>query len=593
MKTQAQSELRCGTITELLVGQKVTLNGWVDIRRDLGGLVFISLRDRTGTVQLVINDAASEELRQCAHQVRNEFVISVKGTVHKRSPAAINNKLKTGAIEVVVTELDILNKAKELPFNINEKSFAVSEELRLKYRYLDLRRESMQDLLHMRHKISSIARTYLEELGFYDIETPILTRNTLEGAREFIVPSRASKGYGYALPQSPQVYKQLLMASGVDRYYQIARCFRDEALRANRQPEFTQIDIEMSFVEEQDIYEMSEGLFTRLFDKILGITLTSPFARYSYDEVFDSYGSDKPDLRFGMKIKDCTSLCESLNVHFMSSVFESGGRAGILCVKNQKFSRKQLDEWTRIAKDECGASGLVYLFFKEDGSVSSPLAKFLPEDIFHRLAKIIPDLTQDDTLFMVVGEYKTAWAALGQLRLKLGRALQLINEAEHSLFWVTDFPSFEWDSEQKKWQACHHPFTSAQIGWEKLEIKDMKARAYDLVWNGEEVGGGSIRIHDYETQKKMFSLIGLSKIEIEQNFAFLLEALQLGYPPEGGIAFGLDRLIMSFAGVNSIRDVIPFPKTNKGACLMMETPSLISEKELEDLGLKHFTPEKN
>lgn len=577
----------CGVLTKSAVGTTVSLAGWVGNRRDFGSLIFITLRDRSGTVQLVFDAQQNQLLKEQAQELRNEYVIAVEGTIQQRSEATINKNVPTGEIEVFVTTLTILNKAETPHFQIDDKSTSAlaNEDLRLKYRYLDLRRPQIQRLLKLRHDVTHLVRTYLHEQGFYEIETPLLSRGTLEGAREFIVPCTSQKGLSYALPQSPQIYKQLLMAGGLDRYFQIARCFRDEALRANRQPEFTQIDIECSFINEEDIYSICEGLFSTIFKKISDVALTLPLKRYAYDDVFTRFGSDKPDMRFAVEINNLTATFESLDVPFLTAMIEAGDKVGGLLIKNNSFSRKQLEDWAQIATAECGAQGLIHLFFKEDKSPVSSLAKFLPENSYELFNKRL-GLEVGDTMFIVAGPFKKAWSALGQLRLKLGHALSLIDTNKQAMFWVTDFPMFEWNEELNKWQACHHPFTSPQDGWETLPMGDIKARAYDLVWNGEELGGGSIRIHNPEIQKKIFSLIGLTDEEISTNFQFLLDAQVSGYPPEGGIAFGLDRLIMLLGGTSSIRDVIAFPKTNKGTCLLMGTPSVVDDETLSEVGLK-------
>lgn len=576
----------CGKITEQQVGTEIMLQGWVHQRRDLGGLIFFTLRDRTGLIQIIVDDQALAAVKELAQAIRSEFVVQVTGTVAKRSAQTVNQALATGSLEVIVKTIEILNKSKLLPFSLSEtSSSAVSEETRLTYRYLDLRRPFMQEMLRLRHELCLLVRSYLDEHGFYEIETPLLTRNTMEGAKEFIVPSSVQQGFGYALPQSPQMYKQLLMAAGFERYFQIARCFRDEALRANRQPEFTQIDMELSFVNEEDIFSVCEGLFQKIFKKFLNKDLERPFTRYTYDYVFKTYGSDKPDLRFDMPVYEVTRIFSACTSGFIQDVLKKGGSVGLVCIKNKQFSRKEIDDWTHKARNECKASGLATLSFKSDGSLSGSLAKQCSSDIFTQLKTVITDLTYDDTLFIVADTYQKAWSALGQLRVKIAKELGLIDQTKEAIFWVIDFPSFEWNEELHRWQACHHPFTSPQAGWEALDLKDVKARAYDLVWNGEEAGGGSIRIHDYEVQKKIFSLLGLTPEQTQEHFGFLLEAMQMGYPPEGGIAFGLDRLLMNITRAESIRDVIAFPKTNKGTCLMMQTPSLTEDEDLMLLGL--------
>jgi len=575
----------CGQVTKEHLNNEVSLNGWVARRRDHGGVIFVDLRDRTGIVQLVFDPTFAAQATEEAHALRSEFVIAVKGTVIERAPGAVNPKMATGHFEVKITSLQILSKSQALPFQLEDDE-KVSEELRLKYRYLDLRRKPMHDALKLRHDVLHTVRWYLNELEFYEIETPALSKNTPGGARNFLVPCRIQPGTVYALSESPQLYKQLLMVGGMEKYFQIARCFRDEALRANRQPEFTQLDIEMAFIDENDIQTVCEGLFSLLWKKFLGITLNTPFKRYTYDTVFARFGSDKPDMRFGLEIQGVTELFESLGLNFIKSVTQSGGRIGCLQVKNHRFARADLDKLTDHVTKELGAKGLLWFRWKEDGSLDSPIAKHLPADFLEKAQKYLPDLTPADTLFVVAGDYDDAWTTLGQLRLTLGKDLNLIDQKSFDLFWVTDFPMFEWNKEAKKWDAKHHAFTSPQDGWEQQEIKDVKARAYDLVCNGEELGGGSIRIHSSEVQNKIFDIVGLDRTKIEEKFGFLLEAQNFGYPPEGGVAFGVDRLIMILSGNDSIRNVIAFPKTQHGSCLMMGSPVAAEESQLKELHIK-------
>jgi aspartyl-tRNA synthetase len=430
-------------------------------------------------------------------------------------------------------------------------------------------------------------RQYFNDQKFVEVETPILSKSTPEGARDFLVPCRLQPRTFYALPQSPQIYKQLLIVGGLERYFQIARCFRDEALRANRQPEFTQLDIEMSFISEEDIQSVCEGLLSLLWKKFLNITLTLPLARYTYDDVFGRFGSDKPDVRFGLEIKDITSLFERITVGFLTSIITDGGKVGALCVKDKRFSRSELENISNYVSKELGAKGLLWMRRKEDGSLDSAIAKNVPADFWNLLKGTVSELSEGDTLFVIAGPYEEAWTILGQLRLYLGKMLNLIDSRKNSLFWVTDFPMFEWNKDENRWDAKHHPFTSPQIGWESMDIGKVKARAYDLVCNGEELGGGSIRIHDSEVQRKVFSILGIDAEQAKEKFGFLLEAQTLGYPPEGGIAFGIDRLVMMFAGTESIRDVIAFPKTTTGSCLMMQTPSKVDEAQLKELYIKN------
>lgn len=576
--------MACGLINEEYVGKVVTLNGWVHRHRDLGGLIFVDLRDQSGVVQLFFDPATMDaDMAAQVRALRAEWVIAVQGTVAHR--AKINDKLPTGRYEVLVTTLQVLNKAQPLPFQLEGENTA-SDEMRLRYRYIDLRRAEMQQFLKMRHDVMMTMRNYFNEQGFCEVETPILTKSTPGGARNFLVPCRLQPGTFYALTESPQLYKQLLMAGGVEKYFQIARCFRDEALRANRQPEFTQIDIEMSFIDEKDIQSVCEGLIHKLWKKFLNVELALPLRRFTYDEVFARFGSDKPDMRFELEIKDISKLFTGTSIKFLASTLEQGGRIGCLQVTDKKFSRAELDHWTDYVTKELGAKGLVWARVREDGSLDSPLAKLLPADFFKQAVTALKDLRATDTLFIVAGPYEEAWTTLGQLRLAMGKELGLIDSKRHELFWVTDFPLFEFDKEKSCWQARHHQFTAPQEGWETLEMKDIKARAYDLVCNGEELGGGSIRIHSSEVQNKIFDLLGIDKQLAAEKFGFLFEAQGLGYPPEGGLAFGFDRLVMMLCGTDAIRNVIAFPKTQNGSCLMMQAPSAVDEALLKDLHLK-------
>lgn len=575
----------CGQVSQEHVDTTVTLNGWVNRRRDHGGVIFVDLRDRTGIVQLIFDPTVNPETTELAHSIRSEFVIAIQGTVTPRSPGMVNEKLATGHIEVKVTTLQILNKSAVLPFQLDDEE-KISEELRLKYRYLDLRRQQMHDHLKIRHDVLFAIRDYFNKDNFYEVETPILSKSTPGGARNFLVPSRLQPGTFYGLVESPQIYKQLLMVGGLEKYFQIARCFRDEALRSNRQPEFTQLDIEMSFVDEEDIQTVCEGLFSMLWEKFLGIKLSLPLARHSYDDVFLRFGSDKPDMRFDLEIKDSTQFFSGLGVNFIQSIVQKGGKVGLLHVKNHRFSRTDLDRWTDHVTKELGAKGLLWFRWKEDGTLESPMAKFMPADFLQQAQQTLPGLTAQDTLFVIAGDFLDAWTTLGQLRLALGKALNLIDTTRYSMFWVTDFPMFEWDKENKSWQARHHQFTSPQDGWENQDTQDIKARAYDLVCNGEELGGGSIRIHSADVQSKIFSILGIDPVIAEEKFKFLLESQNLGYPPEGGVAFGVDRIIMMMSGTESIRDVIAFPKTQNGSCLMLQTPSTVLDSQLKELHVK-------
>lgn len=573
----------CGLIDESFVGREITLAGWVNRRRDHGGLIFIDLRDRAGLMQLVFNPAFSQQAHQDAESLRTEYVIAATGKVVQRAAGMINPDMKTGAFEMQVTQLTIYNRSKTLPFQLDDLAH-VDEELRLKYRYLDLRAPEHQARFALRNKVTFIMREFLQEQGFYELETPILTKNTPEGAREFIVPSRVNKGSFYALPQSPQLYKQLLMAAGMERYFQVARCFRDEDLRADRQPEFTQLDIEMSFVKEGDIQHLIEQLLKTIWKKIFNIDLPTPFARMTYDQAFSLYGSDKPDLRFGLKIHDASSVFASTEVKFLKSVLDTNGKIGALVVNDYQFSRSELDQWSDKGI-KLGAKGLLWIRFKEDGSPDSPIAKFLPASFLDDFKKVMPDITSKSTIFIMAGAYKNTWTSLGRLRLELAQALKMIPKDQFNFSWVVDFPLLEYNEETKSYDATHHPFTSPQDGWEQLSPDQIKAKAYDVVLNGIELGGGSIRIFDSAVQDKVFELIGLSKEQARSKFGFLLEAQEYGFPPHGGIALGLDRFIMLMCSAQSIRDVIAFPKTASGYDPMMDSPVAVSAEQLKDYGL--------
>lgn len=580
----------CGLVTQEYLQKTITLAGWVNKRRDHGGLIFVDLRDRSGLMQLVFDHTVSASAHDAAQQLRSEYVISVTGRVVERTPATINKELPTGHFELQVEQLTILNKAKTLPFSLEEAD-SVDEELRLKYRYIDLRRPEMMHKLAMRHKLIFSLRQTLDKSGFYEVETPILTKNTAEGAREFLVPSRIHKGSFYALPQSPQLYKQILMAGGVERYFQIARCFRDEDLRADRQPEFTQLDMEMSFIKEQDIQSIIEKLLKNIFNDLFNISISLPLERMTYDHAFGTYGSDKPDLRFDMPIYDVGSVFKDTELSFIKSILDKNGKVGALCVKSHQFTRSELEHWVAQALKN-GAKGLVWIRFNQDGTPDAPVAKFLPKDFLQRMQTVIPEFTQQDTLFLVAASYKDAWNQLGKLRLQLASALDLIPKNSIKLLWVTDFPLLEYDEQSKRWSSVHHPFTAPQEGWEKQKPEDIKARAYDVVFNGIELGGGSIRIHNPEIQRKVFELLGLNKAEMESHFGFLFEAQELGFPPHGGIALGIDRLVMLLLGCQSIREVIAFPKTQSGYDPMMQAPTPVEQAKLIDYGIKLVPQEK-
>lgn len=575
----------CGLVDEKFLDKEITLVGWVNKRRDHGNLIFIDLRDRTGIMQLVLNPENSQKIVDIAKDIRAEFVLQVKGVVTKRAAAAVNDNMPTGKYELFVKELQVLNSSKTLPYQLEEAD-NVGDDLRLQYRYLDLRRKKMFDLFKLRNDVTFSIREFFNSQGFLEIETPILSKSTPEGARDFLVPSRLQNSKFYALPQSPQIYKQLLMASGMDKYFQFAKCFRDEDLRANRQPEFTQLDMEMSFVQEDDVMNVIEVMVQKIHKKIYNKTLNLPLPRYSYQEVFQRFGTDKPDMRFGLEIKDVTSLFESTKLKFLKSTIEGGGKVGALFVKDKDFTRSELSNWEKFAKTKLGANGLLYIKITNDKNIESPVSKFLPTDFVSKMQKIISDIKLPGTIFVVADEFKKAWGVLGKLRLEFAKKLNLINEDEFNFAWVVDFPLFEWDEKEKRWFAVHHPFTMPQGGIDKDNLENLKARAYDLICNGEELGGGSIRIHDSKMQQQVFEVLGIEKKDAQEKFGFLLEAQELGFPPHGGFALGLDRLIMLLGKTDSIRDVIAFPKTQTGVCPMMHTPSSVDEKQLTELGLK-------
>lgn len=572
----------CNELNTANLNEEVCLMGWVQYRRDHGGIIFIDLRDREGLTQVVFYPEIAPEAHAKAHILRTEFVIAVQGKVAKRPSDMVNEKMPTGEIEIQITDFKILNSSETPPFMIEDR-IDISENLRLKYRYLDLRRPAISNNLILRSKVTAAIRRYLEELNFLEVETPMLTRSTPEGARDFLVPSRINQGEFYALPQSPQLFKQLLMCGGLDRYFQIVKCFRDEDLRADRQPEFTQVDIEMSFVEEDAVMNMAEGMIRRLFKETLQIKLPEKFERMTYDYAMDLYGVDKPDIRFGLHLHDVTDIVR--NSEF--KLFSTAPLIKALKVEGgANLSRKTIDDLTDFVR-VYGAKGLAWIKIKEN-EWQSPIAKFLSQEERNKLQERL-NLQTDDILFFQAGSPDIVNASLGNLRLELGRIFNLIPEDEFLPVWITDFPLLEWDENEKRWTAKHHPFTSIQTRY--LEILkenpgQAKARAYDLVLNGNEIGGGSIRIHNQEMQETMFSVLGIDKKEAEEKFGFLLNALKFGAPPHGGIAFGLDRLVMLMAKAKSIRDVIAFPKTQKATCLMMDAPSQVNSVQLRELGIR-------
>lgn len=568
------------------VGKEVVLMGWVQRRRDHGGVIFIDLRDREGITQVVFNPDVNKKVHEKAHAIRNEYVLGVRGQVDNRPEGMINPKLKTGEIEVLVTQLKIFNVAQTPPFLIEDK-VDVSETIRLKYRHLDLRRPRLQNNIIIRHRASVSLRNYLNNSGFLEIETPVLTRSTPEGARDYLVPSRVSPGQFYALPQSPQIFKQLLMISGFDRYYQIVRCFRDEDLRADRQPEFTQIDLEMSFVGENDIMDVSEGMMKALFKDVLDINLKPPFPQLTYDEAVGRFGLDKPDTRFGLELKDISDIVKDSGFKLFTGVIKKGGIVKALNAKGCiDFSRKEIDDLTEFVS-VYRAKGLAWIKVREN-EWQSPIAKFFTDDEKDALALRL-EMEPGDLVFFVADQPKIANEALGHLRNHLGQKLDLIDQSIFDFVWITEFPLLEYDETGKRFQALHHPFTAPLEKDHGLLADDplkVKSCAYDLVLNGSEIGGGSIRIHQKDVQEKVFQALGLKRETYEQKFDFLLSALESGAPPHGGIAFGFDRLVMLLCGQSSIRDVIAFPKTQKAACLLTNAPSKADKAQLEELYLK-------
>jgi aspartyl-tRNA synthetase len=577
----------CGELRQENIGQDVVLNGWVDTRRDLGGLIFIDLRDRYGITQVVFEPSFNKEAHELASRLRSEFVISVEGHVRKRPPETDNPKIPTGHIDVMVKKLVILNEAQTPPFPISD-SVNASEDLRLKYRYLDLRRPSVQSNMLLRHRMYQITRKYFDKQGFVEVETPVLMKSTPEGARDYLVPSRLHAGKFYALPQSPQTYKQLLMVAGVDRYFQIVKCFRDEDLRADRQPEFTQIDVEMSFVDTGGIFEVVEGLMKILFKEIWNKNLQIPIPRLSFDEAMEKYGSDKPDLRFNLEMKTLNNVFAKTTFKvFQNQLNNKGVITGLLAPGCGEYTRNQLDVLTDFVK-KLGAGGLIWMRVKPDG-LDAPISKFLSDEEKKNLVGTL-GAKSGDLVFMITGSRLKALSIMGSLRLEMARRLDLIkSNADPKLLWVTDFPLLEWDEQTKRYYAMHHPFTSPRLeDVEKMESDpgSVKARAYDLVLNGNEIAGGSIRIYDSELQSRMFKALSISNEEAEHKFGFLMNAFKYGAPPHGGIAFGFDRMVMLFAGENSIRDVIAFPKTASAVSLMDDCPATVSEEQLKELHLK-------
>ncbi|BFH12475.1 aspartate--tRNA ligase [Paenibacillus melissococcoides] len=583
----------CGDITKARIGETVTLNGWVQRRRDLGGVLFVDLRDRTGLVQIVFNPEFSSQAHEIADRLRNEFVVAVSGQVVLRDAETVNPNLPTGDVEVRVTEIEILNGAKNPPFFI-EDGIEIDESLRLRYRYLDLRRPEMQRTLKLRSKASKVIRDFLDEQDFVEVETPILTKSTPEGARDYLVPSRVHPGEFFALPQSPQLFKQLLMVSGLERYYQIARCFRDEDLRADRQPEFTQVDIETSFLSEEQLQTMMEQLMVRLFKSTIGVDIPAPFQRITYQEAMEKYGSDKPDLRFGLELVDVCDLVANSGVKVFASVIEKGGVVKVLNAKGcGTWSRKDIDDLGPYAA-RYGAKGLAWIQVK-DGEFRGPIVKFMSEEEIAALRERT-GAEDGDLLLFSADTRKVVYDVLGNLRLYIGRRLNLIDESVFKFAWVVDFPLLDYDEDEKRYVAAHHPFTRPKD--EDLHLFDsnpgqIRAQAYDLVLNGYEVGGGSLRIYKRDVQEKMFTALGFSPEEAQEKFGFLLNAFEYGTPPHGGIALGLDRLIMLLAGRTNLRETIAFPKTASAVDLMMDAPNLVEPAQLEQLHIKSTFKKKD
>ena len=578
---------RCTEVSNQNIGETVTVMGWVQKRRNLGSLIFIDLRDRSGILQLVFNEeSVGKEGYEKAERLRSEYVIAVTGKVEKRS-AAVNESLKTGDIEVIATDIRILSEAETPPFQIEENS-QTKDEVRLKYRYLDLRRPDIQKNLMLRSKVAYLMRDFMAKEGFLEIETPMLCKSTPEGARDYLVPSRVHPGHFYALPQSPQLYKQLLMCSGYDRYFQIARCFRDEDLRADRQPEFTQADMELAFVDVEDVLDVNERLLKYIFKEAIGVDVTLPLPRMPWQEAMDRFGSDKPDTRFGMELCDVSKVVEGCGFSVFTGALENGGSVRGINAKGQAgMPRKKIDKLVEFAKGY-GAKGLAYLAVNEDGTYKSSFAKFMTEDELKALVSAMQG-EPGDLLLFAADKNKIVWNVLGALRLELAKELDLLDPDQYNFLWVTELPLLEWSDEENRFMAMHHPFTMPmEEDWDKIDSDpgSVRAKAYDIVLNGTELGGGSVRIHQDDIQEKMFEVLGFTKERAHEQFGFLLDAFKYGVPPHAGLAYGLDRLVMHMVHADSIRDVIAFPKVKDASCLMTQAPGIVDKKQLEELGLE-------
>ncbi len=576
----------CGEIKAKNIGEEFTLSGWASCIRDLGGMIFVELRDRSGLFQLVSDPQVNPDVHKVFEKIRTEYVIKIVGKVTKRPPETYNDKLPTGEVEIYPTSVEVLSEAKALPFMLDDE--AVGEDVRLKYRYLDIRRPQMLSNLVLRHKIVAAARDYMNSKDFLDVETPILNKTTPEGARDYLVPSRVQEGKFFALPQSPQIFKQLLMVGGLERYYQVARCFRDEDLRADRQPEFTQIDIEMSFVEQQDVIEMVEGLLVDTF-KAAGVEIKPPFIQMPWQEAMDRFGSDKPDTRFGLELFDVTDIMQASTFEAFKAVIAQGGIVRAIRIPGiANYSRKDMDDVRNLAIS-FGAKGLAWVTYMETGEVKSPVFKFLTEEQIAEL-QTRSGAENGDIVFFVADKPKLVYDVLGRFRLHFGKKLNMIDESKHNLLWVVDFPMFEWSETEGRFMAMHHPFTSPNMeDIDKLDSGDLgnvKSIAYDIVYNGTELGGGSVRIHSSEVQKKIFKALGLSEEEATEKFGFMVNALQYGTPPHAGLAIGLDRLVALLCRTESIRDVIAFPKNSGAKCLMSDAPGEASLQQMRELHLK-------